>query len=271
MLPGGNSSQVNWDPLWPARSPIYEPLREAAAHLGAGASWPDLEAGNRMLQSGARPILTRSGKPVRLVPQADGHYETRIYLTGEVQTRSENWHDLFNALVWRVFPRTKSIINQLHYLNASTGTVRGTARDILTLFDESGVVIACSAEELATLLRQHRWKELFWVNRNQVARHLRFYVFGHSLHEKNMRPYLGLTGKSLIMPVARTFFDQPMACQLDKLDGMLADHFIQPDSLSSTTRLPPLPLLGVPGWWADNENEQFYDNTRYFRPAKQVS
>lgn len=277
MLPGDHANQVTapgqpgWDPLWPARSPIFAPLREAAIHLGAGESWPDMEAGNRMLRSAANPILTHSGKPVRLVPQAADPYEKRIYLTGEVQTRGENWHDLFNALVWRTFPRTKAALNQLHFLNASTRSVRGTLRDRVTLFDESGAVVACDAEELASLLRQHRWKELFWVQRNQVARHLRFYVFGHSLHEKSLRPYLGLTGKALILPVTRSFFDQPLACQLDELDGMMADHFLHRDSLLAATSLTALPLLGVPGWWPDNEKQVFYENTRYFRPARQIS
>jgi hypothetical protein len=30
-----------------------------------------------------------------------------------------------------------------------------------------------------------------------------------------------------------------------------------------------VPLLGVPGWSADNESESYYDNTAYFRPGRQ--
>jgi hypothetical protein len=29
-----------------------------------------------------------------------------------------------------------------------------------------------------------------------------------------------------------------------------------------------LPLLGVPGWWAGNEEESFYDNAFYFRTGR---
>jgi hypothetical protein len=29
-----------------------------------------------------------------------------------------------------------------------------------------------------------------------------------------------------------------------------------------------LPILGVPGWCADNEREAFYDNADYFRPGR---
>ena len=32
--------------------------------------------------------------------------------------------------------------------------------------------------------------------------------------------------------------------------------------------LAPLPVLGVPGWWAANEAASFYDNRDYFRPGR---
>ena len=33
----------------------------------------------------------------------------------------------------------------------------------------------------------------------------------------------------------------------------------------------PLQVLGVPGWWSDNENFSFYDDSDVFRPAKSSS
>jgi hypothetical protein len=30
----------------------------------------------------------------------------------------------------------------------------------------------------------------------------------------------------------------------------------------------PLPVLGVPGWWAANEAPAFYDDVQVFRPAR---
>lgn len=262
-----------WDAKWHMRSPIYEPLLEAALDLAAAQqSWPGLDDYNRLLQSSPTPILTRSYKPVRFVPQADDEYEQRAYLTGEVQTRRENWHDLFNALVWRVFPRSKAAINHLHYqasLNQpQPASGRGTARDVLTLFDESGVALACAQEELGELLLRHRWKDLFWHRRGEVATHMKFFVFGHSLHEKALQPYIGLTGKALILPVQPGFLGLPLARQLADLDDMLTGHFLTPASLHTTATLTPLPLLGVPGWWPDNEIEAFYENTHYFRGPK---
>ncbi|GAO37698.1 hypothetical protein SCT_3134 [Sulfuricella sp. T08] len=261
-----------WDAAWYTLSPIYQPLLEAAHSLGtARESWPDLDDYNRLLQSAAVPVLTHSGKPVHCVPQADDNYEQRTYLTGEVQTRSHNWHDLFNTLVWRVFPRTKAAVNLMHY-RTSQGKLqptvgRGTARDVLTLFDESGVVIACAQDELGRMLRQHQWKSLFWQRRSEVSVNMKFIVFGHSLYEKALRPYIGLTGKALILPVAPGFLTLPLARQLAETDAMMAEHLLGPDSLQTTSSLSPLPLLGVPDWWPDNNHEIFYENTRYFRPA----
>jgi len=33
----------------------------------------------------------------------------------------------------------------------------------------------------------------------------------------------------------------------------------------------PLPVLGVPGWWPDNENFCFYDDSLVFRGARQIT
>lgn len=261
-----------WDAAWHTRSQIYQPLQEAAHSLGTSREdWPDLGAYNRLLQSAPFPVHTHSGKPVRCVPQGDDHYEQRAYLTGEVQTRLNNWHDFFNALVWRVFPRTKAAINLMHYRTGQKqsrpAVGRGTARDVLTLFDESGVVIVCAQAELGELLQQHQWKPLFWQRRNEVARSMNFFVFGHSLYEKALRPYIGLTGKSLILPVSPDFLELPLGRQLAETDAMMAEYFLSPDSLRATSALSPLPLLGIPDWWPDNNYEIFYENIRYFRPA----
>jgi hypothetical protein len=262
--------EAGWNPAWHALSPLYRPLLEAAQTLGLfRPDWPGLDDYNCLLQSAPVPILTHSGKPVHCVAQADDPYELRAYLSGEVQTRSENWHDLFNALVWYAFPRAKSAINLLHYRASlqQQGAQRGTARDVLTLFDESGVVVACDRDDLAELLTNHQWKSLFWQQRAELPSHMEFFVFGHSLYEKALQPYIGMTGKTLVVPVAPGFFALPPTQQLTELDAMLERHFLDAAALHSTASLGALPLLGVPGWWPDNESETFYENTAYFRPA----
>jgi hypothetical protein len=140
--------------------------------------------------------------------------------------------------------------------------------DALTGFDESGVVVACGDPGLETLLRGFRWKELFWARREEVRARMRFFVFGHGLCEAAMRPYVGMTGKGVILSVESGWFGAVARDQLRDLDRALAETVADPRRMASARELAPVPLLGVPGWWPANESEGFYDNSDYFRPGR---
>jgi hypothetical protein len=217
-------------------------------------------------------VASGGGAPIRFVPPAaSAQYETHVFETGEVQTRPDNWHDLFNALVWLAFPRTKAVLNRHHWeeIRARPGErLRGTARDVLTLFDEGGIVVAAADAELASLLREFRWKELFWRRRAEVQRSMRFYVFGHAIYEKALEPYKGVTAKALIVDAASGLLDAPIELQLSELDARAADYFSGSQALSSTRNLPPLPILGIPGWDPSNAREEYYDDAAQFRPGR---
>jgi len=224
-----------------------------------------------------REGVSGGGAPIRFVPPAapsgefSAQYEVRIFETGEVQTRPDNWHDLFNALVWLAFPRTKAVLNRHHCeeIRARRGErLRGTARDVLTLFDEGGIVVASADAALPALLRDFRWKDLFWGRRTEVLRSMRFYVFGHAIYEKALEPYKGVTAKALIFPVERDLLDAPLARQIAELDACAADYFSGSEALASTRTLPPLPILGIPGWEPANAREDYYDDTSQFRPRR---
>jgi len=259
-----------WQQNFLDSSPMFEPLRGVGAALAKLDRWPTLEEYNALLNP---PIYTASGVELSFVPQAgkpahmEGKYEARIYLNGEVQTRTENWHDLFNALVWLAFPRTKAAINARHFeaISQSGEGNRGKIQDALTLFDESGIVVLHADDELAGLIRDFRWKELFWKRRQAVTERMKFVLFGHSLYEKALRPYAGFTGKGLLVRVeaGQGMLEQPTGV----LDPLLAERLAQGESLTSRG-LSPVPLLGVPGWWEGNECPEFYGNTAYFRLPK---
>jgi hypothetical protein len=262
------------------QSALFAPLHAVITNLKAD-HFPTLDELNALLSS--RRIALQSGCELRFVePQAgrlafEEQYEPRCYLTGEVQTRANNRHDLFNALVWLTFPKAKAAINARHYralMLADGVSGRGGMRDTNTLIDESGVIVAYSDEDLADLLMNFQWRELFWQHREQVRNShfdklrtgMNFYIFGHGLYEKAMQPYVGMTGHGLLVRVGQEFFSWPDDEQLAHLDDraarILADHCV------STRELSPIPLLGVPGWTADNEQESYYDNTAYFRPGR---
>ena len=223
--------------------------------------------------------LSGGGEPIRFVPPAASSagrsvpYEVRIFETGEVQTRPDNWHDLFNALVWLAFPKTKAVLNRHHHaeIRARQGhPQRGTARDVLTLFDEGGIVVAAADAELPPLLCDGRWKQLFWERRADVLRSMRFCVFGHAIHEKALEPYRGVTAKALILDVAPGLLDLPIDLQLPELDARAADYFSGARALTSTRALPPLPILGIPGWDPANVREDYYDDSNHFRPRRSI-
>lgn len=265
------------------QSPLLAPLHPLIAQLDAGA-FPGLVELNTLLGARAQPILTGNGKPLHFVAQASGklpfekQYEPRCCLEGAVQMRVNDWHDLFNALVWLTFPLAKAAINLRHYRtllenrapadSAAPTSQRGAVRDMITLLDESGIIVVCADAELSGLLAEFRWKELFWQRRDEVRERMGFYLLGHGLYQKALQPYTGLTGQGLLLQVDQDFFAWPPAQQLAYLDGLLAHYLNAPQHCRSTRELTPVPLLGVPGWSPDNTSAAYYDNKDYFRPGR---
>lgn len=267
-----------WDPGFLERSPVFEPLRFFGRTV-LETRWPSLDDLRRRLAAREPPITTRSGARLSFVPQGrksnavEEKYEARIYLRGEVQVRRDNWHDLLNALVWLAFPRSKAALNERHYRalleqRAAGSQNRGPVQDAMTLFDEGGVIVAARDPELLRLIEDFAWKDLFWRNRARVMTDMRFYLFGHALYEKALRPFAGITGRGVLLEVDTGFFASPLSVQVERLDAMLAARLLDLGRLCSTRELAPVPILGVPGWCLDNAHASYYDNLDYFRTGK---
>jgi hypothetical protein len=201
-------------------------------------------------------VRTASGKPVRFVPPApaDPYYEVHLYDTGCVATRARNWHDFFNALVWLAYPRTKATINALHARQIPLeGGKRGRVRDLLTIFDEGGAIVRCADEELHRMIREFRWRELFWECRERVLRSMQIVVVGHAVLEKALAPWPGIACKAMFIGME----DDADACAAQ----WLSTH-------GSPRELAALPVFGYPGWLAESSRAEFYGDTRYFRPFR---
>lgn len=276
--------KLEWNSAALLQSPLFAPLHPILANLDR-SDFPTLQDCNALLAAHPTPITVQRGLPLCFVEQECGklpfeaQYEPRCYLKGEVPTRAHNWHDLLNALVWLTFPSTKATINARHYhaltdampnksMTAVSRSERGAVRDVNTLFDESGVIVVSADVELAALLRDFKWQELFWQRREQVQAGMGFYLFGHGLYEKALHPYIGMTGQGLILAVEQAFFAWPLPQQLAHVDGLLADFLAEPQHCLSTRELSPVPLLGVPGWASENDCAEFYANTDYFRSGR---
>lgn len=273
------NASTEWNLSALCNTPILAPLHPVIAHLQS-RQFPTLPQLNGLLRRIQPPIQVQTGHPLRFIPQAPGRmgfesqYEPRCYLTGEVQTRPDNWHDLFNAMVWLTFPKAKAAINSRHFQALSAkaepgNSQRGRVRDMATLLDESGVVVVSASHELSKLLQTFQWKELFWHRREQVQNEMGFYVLGHGLYEKALHPYIGMTGQGLVLHVSTEFFRCPLQAQISYLDDRVAAYLNNPAHCASTQELHPVPLLGVPGWATENNSEDYYSNTSYFRPGRQ--
>ncbi len=253
------------------RGPMFAPLAPAIARLDP-SRWPSHEA----LTALAEGVVTSRGLPVRFVPpraQGDAgrpYYEMHVASTGEVETRPGNWHDLFNALAWIAFPKTKAAINAQHAAILQEGGEeeakrRSPARDALSLFDEGGVIVASSSPAMLRLLVGFEWKELFWRRREELMATVSFIPFGHSLSEKALDPFIGIVAKTVFVPVNGFFPMLPMESRVAEADALVAAHFAHRARFASPKAMAPLPVLGVPGWHPGTADESFYDDRAHFR------
>ena len=253
-------------PEWPlaffSAQPGYKPLLpvlQQLAHFPDYADWATLPAPR-----------TQTGLPIQFVePDTLTHYyEVEIAQLGRVATRPANWHDAFNALVWHTFPRTKAALNALHlrHMSPAGAGERGPQRDAATLFDECGLIVVSCDPTLLAQQRDHQWHALFVAERDAWGTRIEAISLGHANYEALLTPFPGLTGKSWQVAVDADYFTLDAAARLTYLDTYLASQ-LDADWLQTPRQLPPLPYLGVPGWWPQ-QDEAFYADTAYFRPAR---
>ena len=194
-------------------------------------------------------------------------FERRVVERNELIVRPNSLHDLLNALVWLTFPKTKRAISEAHVALGVNpdGKTRPRRRDVLTLFDESGLIILSENDSLRAMNQQHQWRELFVTHRTDFIQHARPILFGHGAMEQlgNQLPQVhrGLTVKALWLPL-------PVTTSLAQLDAHLADRVVSGERLNEHERSIPMPVLGLPGWFAENESPDCYDDVSVFRPLR---
>ncbi len=269
-------AHVQGSPLFSSLHPVLERV-DWPTH-----AWPTLADYQAVLDALPQPVLTASGVRLKITPQASiksegwqAGYEPRIYLTGELQTRLACWHDAFNLLAWASFPKTKAALNARHFVlqqaRAKQGRqtlARDAGQDTLTQFDETGVIVLSSDTDLLKQVDNFDWKSLFWTRRSHTSRHMRCLLLGHGLMEKALTPYIGMTGKAVLLHVSEGFLAAPPATLPQRVDALLADRILSGKGFDSPRMLAPFPVLGFPGFWPDQQCESFYDNREYFRAGR---
>lgn len=231
----------------------------ACADLLEGPHWPSIDALNTRLPAGGATRFIAQTRELL----ADGlHYEQRIAAHGLVATRERNWHDLFNALVWLRHPALKRALNARQVAEiARVGPKQRTrAQCALTHFDEAGVIVTLRDPALLASWDAHDWHGLFWRRRDAwLDGSIEVAVIGHALLEHALTPRQLLVGKALAVAASGERSDSIGACTEAVCDARL---------LCDPQELRPLPLSGIPGWHAGNDDEAFHRTTPCYQPLR---
>ncbi len=238
--------EIDWTPPW------FDPWRETGLRvtraLARGGTLHDaLNA-----QGAGEPMFV----PPHSAP-AGMAYEQYIFATGNCPTR-DNLHDFFNGLAWLEMPLAKRQLNRVQAGQIAAqgiGAKRGSVRDAATLFDENGAVLS-APDPLWQALSARDWRRLF-VELRPLWAQARLLVFGHALLEKLAAPRKNLT--------AHVWAEPAPSGSIEGLDRWLAGQLTAARLAAKPFR--PLPLLGVPRWWAGNADFSFYDDSLVFRLA----
>lgn len=224
-------------------------------------SWLNQSAKNLGLRTGR-------GCDLQFGPQSvlpDGiAYEHWIAQTGVVPTR-DNLHDRINALVWLTYPLTKAALNreQAQVIETQTDVSRrGPVRDAATLWDENLSMLIDSSDDqlLQDLLAKADWHRLFVTHRQRWADTWQIRCFGHALLEKLMAPYKAITSHTIVLlRPSLTVIDR------DEIDQMLSQRI---SSSLAPSLFRPLPVMGIPGWDAAQDDPMFYRDVSVFRPLR---
>jgi hypothetical protein len=251
-----------WNPIY-HRHPLFSGYGTVCRGFDG---WPSLD--ELTAQANQRGLRNQAGKDLAFVPQTERlsqrGYEQHIGQTGEVPTRSENWHDFLNACAWLSYPQTKAAINAVHCAQPKN-LIRSPASDAATVFDESGAILLGPDPRLAQWLRDHDWQQAFVTHRCLWQQH-RLFVFGHAVLEKTLRPYPGMIVKVLYQPwsaIPNIPTDEPP----EGLDALVAKRWLEGE-FANAAALFALPVLGIPGVDAANEDPVYYENTQVFRSAR---
>lgn len=258
--------------------PFWQDYRSVLTQL----NWTNFPTADELCKLLPAGLQSRGGESIRFVTASEipgVSYENHIFNTGQVSTRTENWHDLFNALVWSRFPQLKTAMNAVHFNQQKMQQTpqRGRLRDALTLLDESGAVVVSARRNMLDAVAMHDWKHVFgtgfFSQRDLDSQGgLKIFLTGHALLEKFLDPYKSITAKVLLVEVSETAFTLPREEFRSALDHGLAEALLNGTLFGSPADLSPLPLMGIQGWWPHgDQDDTFYADPDVFRPLRRLS
>src|SRR5579864_6905843 len=259
---------IDWSTPWFAQFAARGVRWQQAALASGAALLAEMNADARHSSQ-----TTGLGERLAFIAQNDlppgAAYEAHIASTGCVPTR-HNLHDFFNGSMWFAFPRIKAALNARQSAAIEVlgvGPTRGGVRDTLTLFDENALLFACADPALSAALRGFDWQTLLVARRDAWGTSCEVCCFGHALLEKLIAPFKACTGHAWIVDVPSAYFGWHTAARDAWLDESVCTALLDTEALTSRM-FAPLPVLGIPGWCAENESPEFYEDTFVFRAGR---
>jgi hypothetical protein len=244
---------------------VFEPVvRERLRALGHFPAPSELRALAHGIPSSSEPWFDFTAQDDTELAAAGG-FDALLAHRARIPTRPELHHDLLGALIWLHFPALKTAIHRAQLAAGSARQARTASQNAATHFDESGVLVVSSDAGLFEALAKLSWFEVFWQKRAWLARSARFLAFGHGLLDSLRLGHPRLMGKALFVLVEPAVLEQDFSQLRVLLDRALGPRL--PAFLQEPARLQPLPVLGIPGWRAQ-QNADFYRDERYFRVAR---
>lgn len=237
-----------FDQLGDAAQLVDRPWDEALAALNAQAQ-ARLPDGLRFVEQ--TPALVADGLS----------YEQRIGELGLIAMRRDSLHDLYGALMWLAWPRSKWAIHQgqMGGIRAHGARQRSRHQQALAHIDEAGLIVATDDPTLVEALHDHDWAGLLGARREAWSR-VHVAVIGHALFElKRTQPHDLLAGK-VIAVIA------PAGCERPALDAVVAQGIDARHAAADPRDLPTLPLAAIPGWDPRNTDLAFIASAPCFRP-----
>lgn len=245
-----------WDPRFVQRSPLFWPLREAAAGFETALEWPPVEALDSALSAAAgvhfrpQPPRPRRGRRRGPVDPA-ALYDARIQGEGWVPTRPSNWHDFLNALVWATFPASKRALHarQHQAMMARLGDAPDTLpdrrtreQDGLAILDEGSLLVLVDVARVDTFAAALEARDTVAAHEEITRGNAVALVFGHALYESLLpaeRP--SIWAMVVLLPCPGPLPSGALSC-VQLADQRLAACIATPGSFSRPETFRSLPL-----------------------------
>ena len=291
MLESSNHQSI-WNPFFFEQGGLFELFHPWSDWIVRHSeAFPSLSDLNELIgRSCVAPVVSGGGFPLKCVKQQRigraqrdqlgwlADYQLRIFFAGEVPTRSNNWHDFFNAWSWIHFPKTKAAINFRHFQCAEeslnfpwrrSGGNRNREQDLLTLFDEGGIIVVTSNDEIWELIKERRWQELFITRKKDLKENSVFLPIGHALYEcaleKHPRLHASAVRVNIDSHKVRGSNGELNLKGLALADELAALVLSSRSLLKTPDDLHALPIWGLPGWHPQAGVEKFIADSSYFR------